>query len=118
MNLFAQMIDYVRAQQMYANLNCILNNKLNNFTFLTKDYIVSDGFIGKKKNENQKIDDTFKENLYKSFIINNKPNAHDGMKKYYNSIGKMYTETYQTKNKKIINYDEFVESVNQDESGF
>lgn len=111
MNLFAQMIDYVRAQQMYSNLICILNNKFNNITFLATNYIVSDGFINNEKETNQHMEDNFKTNLFKSFIIHDKPNINEYLKNYYDGNVK-FNNSFETRNKSIINYDKYVEMVN------
>ena len=114
MNLFEQMIDYIRAQQMYAYLNCMINNKFDMFTFLTFNYIVTDGFTNKERKSKQ-MSDKFKGDMFKSFIIYDKPNANDEIKKYYHDGMGTYKQ-FKTDTKRIINYDKFVEELNEQES--
>lgn len=107
MELFSQMIYYVRAQQVISNFYSFMSNNLDQFTFFTRDgLLVSETF-----DKDSKLTDR----LIETYFLRKHPvQQQTEMQTYYDSCDYLRDLKIQPGN--ILNYDAYVEKkTNQDE---
>lgn len=81
MDIFIQMIKYVRIKQVLTLFYFTKCRKLNKIPFFTKHYMVSDSFL-------HPMSEDFKQNIIETYFIKNEPKTIQFFKNYYNYLKK------------------------------